>query len=354
PQPIDRTFRLDAWIVRPDSNELHAVLSGSGSTAGSAAPQGEVRSLEPRLMQLLCLLAAAPHRVFTRDELMSYLWPRVVVNDNSLTRAVSELRKKLASDAGASCIDTIPKSGYRLSPASQVEIINTPANAPLAHSPTRWIRPAPAPAPWQITPRHPLMSRLLPAGAVASMILGLLVVSWQMLPQGAAQNNELALADVNLTNQAAVDALIDGKFETVAAQGTLEDLVDTSPDATPPVVSRDGELFAYIHYDEQGSSLMLGSTHLPDSPITVFTTPDTLYNLQWSPLDRALLFAQSPKFSPAAMLPLDDTASLVLFDLDTFTTRVLKGSDEQRDSEPREGSGLFKLTSLTRNLDWLS
>src|SRR5690606_40759878 len=103
PQPLDRTFRIGAWIARPDSNELHSLNKG-----------GDVRSLEPRLMQLLCILAAAPQRVFTRSELMDRLWPRVVVNDNSLTRAVSELRKMLASDGSGPYIDTIPKSGYRL------------------------------------------------------------------------------------------------------------------------------------------------------------------------------------------------------------------------------------------------
>jgi len=339
PQPLDRTFRIGAWIARPDSNELHALGKG-----------GDVRSIEPRLMQLLCVLAAAPQRVFTRRELMDLLWPRVIVNDNSLTRAVSELRKMLASDGGTPYIDTIPKSGYRL--AITCRVANTEDRAEEA---TREWTAQPLPADLPLTvPRHRPLTRLLPTGAALSLLLAVFAVMLQMLPQETTRGTDLALADVNLTSQAAVDALMDGKFETVATTGDMEDLVDISPNSTPPVVSRDGELFAYIRYDDQGSSLMLGSTHLPDSPVTVFTTPDTLYNLQWSPLDRALLFAQSPKFAPAALLPLDETASLVLFDLETFTTRVLDGPAEEAHDERRRNSGLFKLTSLTRSLDWLS
>lgn len=341
PQPLDRTFRIGAWIARPDSNELHSLNR-----------DGEVRSLEPRLMQLLCILASAPHRVFTRSELMDHLWPRVIVNDNSLTRAVSELRKML-NDDGKPYIDTIPKSGYRLAATCVVANDVAMAAESVDQTPDWTPQTVPADLPHPAARQHPL-TRLLPTGAALSLLLAVFAVVLQMMPQETTRNTQLALADVNLTSQAAVDALMEGKFETVATTGDVEELVDISPNSTPPVVSRDGELFAYIRYDDQGSSLMLGSTHLPDSPVTVFTTPDTLYNLQWSPLDRALLFAQSPKFAPAALLPLDETASLVLFDLETFTTRVLDGPAEEAQDERRRNSGLFKLTSLTRNLDWLS
>src|SRR5690554_191779 len=340
PQPLDRTFRIGAWIARPDSNELHSLNRG-----------GDVRSLEPRLMQLLCILASAPHRVFTRGELMDCLWPRVVVNDNSLTRAVSELRKMLGDD-GKPYIDTIPKSGYRLA-ATCVVAADEAMAAETVHATERTPQPVPADLP-RIAARHRPLSHLLPTGAALSLVLAVFAVVLQMMPQETTRSTELALADVNLTSQAAVDALMDGKFETVATTGDVEELVDISPNSTPPVVSRDGELFAYIRYDDQGSSLMLGSTHLPDSPVTVFTTPDTLYNLQWSPLDRALLFAQSPKFAPAALMPLEETASMMLLDLETFTTSVLDGSGEDAQEEGRRNSGLSKLTSLTRSLDWLS
>src|SRR5690606_15564498 len=182
PQPLDRTFRIGAWIARPDSNELHSLNKG-----------GDVRSLEPRLMQLLCVLASAPHRVFTRSELMDRLWPRVVVNDNSLTRAVSELRKMLGDD-GKSYIDTIPKSGYRLA-ATCVVATDEAMAAETVHATTdRTPQPVPADLP-HIAARHRLLTHLLPTGAALSLLLAVFAVVLQMMPQETTRSTELALAD---------------------------------------------------------------------------------------------------------------------------------------------------------------
>ena len=78
--------------------------------------QEETRRLEPRLMKLLCVLAHRQGEVLTREQLDDLLWPDSIVNENSLTRAISELRRKLSpSSASASVfIETIPKKGYRL------------------------------------------------------------------------------------------------------------------------------------------------------------------------------------------------------------------------------------------------
>ncbi|MES3008333.1 MAG: winged helix-turn-helix domain-containing protein [Pseudomonadota bacterium] len=356
-------FCLDRWLVKPDSNEL---IDLHDQNVGSQRP----RSLEPRLMQLLCLLAAAPQRVFSREELMNQLWPRVIVNENSLTRAVSELRKQLAHpDSATRCIDTIPKTGYRLAADCRVreyqEFTASPSMGMLQTLPTgdsglRW---------------SAFVTSARGIALAASLALAVMLMSVVQLPtslDGSADNG-IALADINVTSQAAFDALLDGRLETVSAQtkgqnGELLVEIDKL-NASQPVISRDGGLFAYIRYHDQGSSLILGSTRLPSSPVTVFTTPDSIYNLQWSPVDRALLFAQSPRITPAALLPLDEQASLVLFDLDSFTAKVLFGPDHHSPALDAPGSeaGLndrhaddageshrFKLTALGRTLDWLS
>jgi TolB-like protein len=63
---------------------------------------------------LLCLMRARG-RVVTREELLQKVWPRVVVNEEVLTRAVSELRT-LLGDTGRErlYIATVPKRGYKL------------------------------------------------------------------------------------------------------------------------------------------------------------------------------------------------------------------------------------------------
>lgn len=355
PTPRGLAFCLDGWLVKPDSNELIGLTGAQ-----------QRRSLEPRLMHLLSLLAAAPQRVFSRDELMNQLWPRVIVNENSLTRAVSELRKQLAlPGCSTRFIDTIPKTGYRLSADCKVreyiepvsEAVYEPASQPVSATAARW--PA-------------LMTSARSMALAASFAVAAVLLSSALLPfsNPEATREAIALADIHVSSQAAFDALLDGRLENVAAQSSSQNgemLVEIEKlDATQPVISRDGGLFAYIRHHDQGSSLILGSTQLPNSPITVFTTEDAIYNLQWSPIDRALLFAQSPRITPAAMSPLDEQASLVLFDLDSFTTRVLFGpgshSTEREDTTNAPGNEVnhndaargFKLTALARSLDWLS
>lgn len=338
-------FCLDRWLVLPQSNELRCL------------DNGELRSLEPRLMRLLCLLSADPQRVFGRDELMAHLWPRVIVNENSLTRAVSELRKQLSrGDAAGRLIDTIPKTGYRLSPECRIQehmADNSRTSTVISLQGTR--------SPMAARVRSSLLS--LPGMAAAASVAAgaVLVVLLQMqAPLMQQEAAGIALADINLSSQAAFDALIAERLETVAATSSVDGSASVPTQlgalgATQPVVSRDGGLFAYIHYDDQGSSLVLGSTRLPSSPVTIFTTEDTLYNLQWSPVDRALLFAQSPKLTPAALLPMDEQASLVMFDLESFTTRVIDGPGiESGDKVESDELRSFKLTTLGRSFDWLS
>lgn len=77
-------------------------------------PSGDSR-LEPRVMQVLLVLADPPGAVLSRDVLMQRCWPGVIVGEDSLTRAIGEIRRALKV-SGSSQVDleTIPKTGYRL------------------------------------------------------------------------------------------------------------------------------------------------------------------------------------------------------------------------------------------------
>jgi TolB-like protein/DNA-binding winged helix-turn-helix (wHTH) protein len=77
-------------------------------------PAGTIR-LEPKVMQVLVLLAAHPGQVVAKERLMATVWPDAFVTDDVLTRAISELRRVFGDDAKEPrFIQTIPKSGYRL------------------------------------------------------------------------------------------------------------------------------------------------------------------------------------------------------------------------------------------------
>lgn len=82
--------------------------------AREATDGDRVRRLSPRAMQLLLRLAETPGEVVSRSALMDHIWPGIHVGDESLTQAVAELRRAFGSGTKDGLIETVPKSGYRL------------------------------------------------------------------------------------------------------------------------------------------------------------------------------------------------------------------------------------------------
>ena len=79
------------------------------------SPDGNNLILEPRLSRLLYVLSLSANEIASRKELIENVWTDAVVNDESLTRAVADLRKILSSNYGKAIeIETIPRRGYRL------------------------------------------------------------------------------------------------------------------------------------------------------------------------------------------------------------------------------------------------
>jgi DNA-binding winged helix-turn-helix (wHTH) protein/TolB-like protein/Flp pilus assembly protein TadD len=94
-------LQLGEWWVDPTTNEL-----------GRA---GETVRIEPKAMEVLMALAGRPGEAVGRDELLSTVWPGVVVGDEALTQSIIKLRKALGDNPRApSYIETISKRGYRL------------------------------------------------------------------------------------------------------------------------------------------------------------------------------------------------------------------------------------------------
>lgn len=98
---------------------------------------GQLLRLRRKTFDLLAVFAARPGTVLSKDELLSLLWPGVVVTEESLTQCVYELRAALGS-AGPALIRTIPRRGYRFDaemrrepiPAAPGTAISSPAAAP--------------------------------------------------------------------------------------------------------------------------------------------------------------------------------------------------------------------------------
>lgn len=76
--------------------------------------EDQTHQVEPKIMEVLLYLVSHQGEVVKREAIMDQVWPDVFVNEITLTRAISELRKILNDRAGdPRFIETIRKVGYR-------------------------------------------------------------------------------------------------------------------------------------------------------------------------------------------------------------------------------------------------
>src|SRR6266404_5290199 len=75
---------------------------------------GDPVSLAPKVFDTLLVLIEDAGRLVAKNALMSRLWPDTFVEEATLARNISDLRKALGESAGeARYIETVPKTGYR-------------------------------------------------------------------------------------------------------------------------------------------------------------------------------------------------------------------------------------------------
>ena len=55
--------------------------------------------LDPKIAQLLLLFVQQPGKLFSREQLLDEVWQGTIVNDNSVSWAISQLRKALQDEA---------------------------------------------------------------------------------------------------------------------------------------------------------------------------------------------------------------------------------------------------------------
>ncbi|QJR12661.1 Tol-Pal system protein TolB [Usitatibacter rugosus] len=145
-QRESRPFRLGDLEVHPASGEVR----------GRRGPE----RLRPLLVDILLRLAATPGEVVRRETLLEEVWPRRMVNDEVLSRAIAELRTALGDDARQSrYVETLPKIGYRL--VAPVEWLDTLAETAAAAA-------APPPAPTALRKSTPV--RIVAALAAVAIV----------------------------------------------------------------------------------------------------------------------------------------------------------------------------------------
>jgi transcriptional activator of cad operon len=168
----------------PENQQPAALFVGAwraDRTTGDLTRDGTAERLEPKVMDLLFLLAGGPGKAFSKDHIMAALWPDVVVGDDALARAVSRLRRALHDDPKTPIyIETLPKRGYRLiadvRPADDPHVV-TAITSPRAA--LRWASPRAA----------------IAAGfAAITTVLALALAFWPS-PQDKAPTNEKVLVE---------------------------------------------------------------------------------------------------------------------------------------------------------------
>ena len=76
--------------------------------------EGEPVPLEPKVFDTLVLLIRNSGHLLEKGELMDKLWPDAAVEEGSLTRNISALRRALGDgENGLRYIETVPRRGYR-------------------------------------------------------------------------------------------------------------------------------------------------------------------------------------------------------------------------------------------------
>lgn len=316
PKLLDQDFRIGEWIVKPQLNQLRHIEDGGN------------RHLEPRLAKLLCYLASFAGDVVDRDTLVAVLWPRVIVNENSLTRAVSELRKQLKAGSADKTvyIETIPKRGYRLS---------VPVEASTATEADRFENSNDytfiSAVPFLDQARHSV-----PAALCLSLVLG----AWLQFQTPTTQDSSTSTPAPWSDELVLTESDTQLRDEIMLSSSELANL--ESEKISDPVLSTDEEQFAYIQYDHTGSTLYLGQVDGEFEPVPVFNSADILYNLGWSPVGNALLFASKPALTPALYdKKLAANATLYSFDLDSFRLSKLV---EKSPFQPAQSENELSLT----------
>lgn len=159
-------FQFDKFRVDPQRNII-------------ALGDAEAR-VEPRVMAVLCRLCADPGVVVSRQTLVNDVWGKQYGGDESLSQAMSSLRKAFRSleSEGSDLLETIPKGGYRT--LGRVE----PVTAPHGGLPPRTAGQSPG--------RPKIAKAPIVAASAAALVLIVAIAAFWTRPE---KNTDLAAAE---------------------------------------------------------------------------------------------------------------------------------------------------------------
>jgi Tol biopolymer transport system component/DNA-binding winged helix-turn-helix (wHTH) protein len=315
-------FRLGEWAVHPALNRV---------ALGDTWVQ-----VEPRVMHVLVCLASHPGKVFSREDLLEIVWTDIVVCEEALTRAISELRRVFRDDPRDSrFIETIRKGGYRLiAPVSPIIEPSAPAPSLAAGSiaepspdhaePTEVANP-PAAQDASQEPTRALGRPRVRAWVLAALAV-LVVVTIAKVTQRTRSNappQPITLEGAPFTTYPgserfpalspdgtqvafAWDGGHDGAFSIYVKQRNTESplrLTDGTGDDTHPSWSPDGSTIAFIRRNGEEYAIHTVPS-IGGVPRRLIALEEAPCGLDWSPDGAWLAFgcAREPGRAPEIML----------------------------------------------------
>ena len=249
-----RTYRFDDFTLDVAARKL---LRGDTVTA-----------LPSRAFDALVYLIERRERLVQKNELIDAIWSDVVVTDDSLTHAVSVVRRALADErAHPKYIETVPRRGYRFIGVVRTDEVERSVE-PTASEPDA--SPATAEIAAPASPRRqPAGLVRIAAGAAAFAILVALVA----LLTRPAPSLDVASRSVWLSQPSPPEASI----------------------ASGGVLSPDGRYLAFVARDDMAGRNALWVRSLQSSALERLPGTDDASKPFWSPDSRRIGFFSSGK-----------------------------------------------------------
>jgi Tol biopolymer transport system component/DNA-binding winged helix-turn-helix (wHTH) protein len=297
-------FGLGDWRVEPRRNRI---------VAGDRE-----RALDPRQIDVLVALALQPGSVLTREELLSRVWDDTFVAENTLSQAISRLRKALGDDLREpTYIETISKSGYRLVAAVAWSDGYEPPRAvadiaqPLAAAPG---------------------IRIMTGITILVALFGLAGLTWiTVATRTALGTTPTTRPELTLPgNQFGARLSPDGAYVAFAWEGPEQAgwdiwvqrsgadgpvrLTDDTDDERLPAWAADGTALAFVRFSGESEACGIYRVPLPGGPVErLADCQPGMRTLDWSPDGKRLVLNGGE--------PGEVTRALYLHDLDTGVRR---------------------------------
>lgn len=138
--------------------------------------EGHPAPLRRQALEVLLALGRRAHEVVTKDELMTLVWPGVVVGDGSLAAAVADIRRALG-DTEHQVVRNVARRGYLLMPDAPVAAAEGTTLAPLPTAGSEAPRPDAQPIQKPFSARAAGHRRIV-AGVVLAAAIVIGAVLW--------------------------------------------------------------------------------------------------------------------------------------------------------------------------------